>query len=176
MTNDNGQMTKFILLIGLPGSGKSTFAKQLLAECPQMLLISTDAIRGQLFGSQAFQGSWLLIWREIERQFQQAISTENIALFDATNAQRRNRREVIALARGLGFTQITAIWVDTPVWLCLARNKRRSRQVPEEIILRMHRQLRDAPPSLKEGLDKLIRLSEKSKYGNCDRILSENHT
>ncbi|MEH2136983.1 AAA family ATPase [Nostoc sp.] len=169
-------MTKLILLIGLPGSGKSTFAKQLLAECPQMSLISTDAIRGQLFGSQALQGPWLLIWREVERQFQQAIYTANTAIFDATNAQRRHRREVIALARELGFTQITAIWVDTPVWLCLARNKRRSRQVPEEIILRMHRQLRDAPPSLEEGLDGLIRLSEKSEYGNCDRAVSKNPT
>ncbi|MEH2317444.1 AAA family ATPase [Nostoc sp.] len=179
------QHSALILLIGLPGSGKSTLAKQLLAECPQMLLISTDTIRGQLFGSQAIQGSWLLIWREIERQFQQAMSddnpqsvyaTGNTAIFDATNAQRRHRREVIALARDLGFTHIRGIWVDTPVWLCLARNKRRSRRVPEEIILRMHRQLRDAPPSLEEGLDSLIRRSEKSEYGNCDRSVSKNHT
>lgn len=112
-----------------------------------MPLISTDGIRGQLFGSQALQGPWLLIWQEVERQFRQATSTANTAIFDATNAQRRHRREVIALARELGFTQIMGIWVDTPVWLCLARNKRRSRQVPEEIILRMHRQLRDAPKS-----------------------------
>ncbi|MEH1941747.1 MAG: AAA family ATPase [Nostoc sp.] len=169
-------MTKLILLIGLPGSGKSTLAKQLLTECPQMSLISTDGIRGQLFGSQAIQGPWLVIWQEVRRQFQQAISTNNTAIFDATNAQRHHRREVIALARDLGFTHITGIWVDTPVWLCLARNKRRSRQVPEEIILRMHRQLRDAPPSLEEGLDSLIRLSEKSEYGNCDRSVSKNHT
>jgi len=169
-------LTALILLIGLPGSGKSTLAKQLLAECPQMPLISTDDIRGQLFGSQAVQGSWLLIWQEVKRQFQQAISTNNTAIFDATNAQRHHRHEVIALARDLGFTHITGIWVDTPVWLCLARNKRRSRQVPEEVILRMHRQLRDAPPSLEEGLDNLIRLSEKLEYGNCDRLVSENHT
>jgi predicted kinase len=42
----------FFLLIGLPGSGKSTWAKKLLAECPQMQLISTDAIRGLLFGNK----------------------------------------------------------------------------------------------------------------------------
>ncbi|WP_392531641.1 AAA family ATPase [Nostoc sp. C117] len=169
-------LTALILLIGLPGSGKSTLAKQLLAECPQMQLISTDAIRGQLFGSQAIQGSWLLIWQEVERQFQQAISTGNTAIFDATNAQRGNRREVITLARDFGFTQITGIWVNTPVWLCLARNKRRSRQVPEEIILRMHRQLRDAPPSLEEGLDSLILYPESWEYGNCDRPVRKNHT
>ncbi|MGM3307708.1 AAA family ATPase [Anabaena sp. WFMT] len=144
------------LLIGLPGSGKSTLAKQLLTQCPQMQLISTDAIRGQLFGSQAIQGTWLLIWREIERQFQQATTVGIPTIFDATNAQRRNRREIIELARDLGFTHITGIWVRTPVWMCLVRNQKRDRQVPEEIILRMHRQLRDAPPSLEEGLDRLI--------------------
>ena len=149
-------MTKLILLIGIPGSGKSTLAKQLVSECPQMQLVSTDAIRGQLFGSEAIQGSWLLIWQEIERQFQQSVITEKLTLFDATNAQRQHRREVITLARNLGFTRIIGIWVRTPVWLCLARNKKRLRQVPEEVILRMHRQLRDAPPTLADGLDQIV--------------------
>ncbi|BAZ53535.1 hypothetical protein NIES4103_62140 [Nostoc sp. NIES-4103] len=169
-------MTKLLLLIGLPGSGKSTLAKELVTQCPQMQLISTDAIRGQLFNSEAFQGSWVLIWQEIERQFQQAIATGKTAIFDATNAQRRHRREVIVLGRDLGFTNITGIWVSTPVWLCLARNKKRTRQVPEEVIFRMHRQLRDAPPSLEEGLDSLIRFLGNCEYGNCAEVLSKNHT
>ncbi|WP_341526374.1 AAA family ATPase [Nostoc sp. UHCC 0302] len=180
-------MTKLLLLIGLPGSGKSTLAKQLLGECPQMQLISTDSIRGQLFGSEAIQGSWLAIWREVERQLQQAIASHRTAVYDATNAQRRHRRELIALARNKGFTHITGIWVDTPVWLCLARNKKRftaaspkeARLVPEEIILRMHRQLRDAPPSLQEGLDCLIHFKqgqERREYGNCADAVSKNHT
>ncbi|QLE58480.1 AAA family ATPase [Nostoc sp. TCL26-01] len=158
-------MTQLFLLIGLPGSGKSTLAKQLVTECPQMELISTDAIRGQLFGSEATQGAWLLIWQEIERRFQQAVLTEKIAVLDATNAQRSQRREMLTLARNSGFTYITGIWVRTPVWLCLARNKKRLRQVPEEVILRMHRQLRDAPPSLEDGLDNLIDVGLTPKYG-----------
>ncbi|PMB12122.1 AAA family ATPase [Fischerella thermalis CCMEE 5273] len=149
-------MTKLFLLIGLPGSGKSTLAKQLVTQCPQRRLVSTDAIRGQLFGDEAIQGPWLLIWRETERQFQRAIATDSTVIYDATNAQRRHRREVITLARDIGFTHITGIWVKTPVWLCIARNQRRKRQVPEDVIFRMYRQLRDAPPSLEEGLDYLI--------------------
>lgn len=153
--------SSLLLLIGLPGSGKSTLAQQLLAEAPHRQLISTDAIRSQLFGDEAIQGPWLLVWREVQRQFQQAVvqiscgaATE--AIYDATNVKRRNRREVIALARATGFTHITGLWLDTPVWLCLARNRRRDRQVPEDVIFRMHRQLRDAPPTLTEGLDRLI--------------------
>jgi predicted kinase len=149
-------MTKLILLIGLPGSGKSTLAKQLLTECPQMRLISTDVIRGQLFGLETIQGPWLLIWREMERQLQQAITANQGVILDATHAQRKNRREVITLARDCGFSYIMGVWVKTPVWLCLARNQKRLRQVPEDIILRMHRQIRDAPPSLEEGIDELI--------------------
>ena len=157
-------MAKLILLIGLPGSGKSSLAQQLLAEDPRRLLISTDAIRRQLFGDEAIQGPWLLLWREIQRQFQQAVvqisqRAAGEAIYDATNAQRRHRREVIALARATGFTHITGLWLDTPVWLCLARNKKRARKVPEDVIFRMHRQLREATPTVQEGLDYLIRFT-----------------
>ncbi len=169
-------MTKLILLIGLPGSGKSTLAKQLLAECPQIQLISTDAIRGQLFGNEAIQGSWLLIEREIQRQLQLAVVSSQTAIYDATNAKRSDRRDTIILTRNLGFTHIIGIWLDTPVWLCLARNQKRLHHVPEEIIFRMYRQLRDAPPSVEEGLDCLIRFSEWRQYGNCPHAVSENPT
>jgi predicted kinase len=149
-----------VLLIGLPGSGKSTLARQLLVADPKLTLISTDKIRERLFGDEIIQGEWLVIWREVQRQFQQAviqISRGEIcaAIYDATNAQRRHRREIMTYARTAGFKQIVGLWVDTPVWLCLARNRQRDRQVPEEVILRMHRQLRDAPPSLSEGLEHL---------------------
>lgn len=157
-------MVKLILLVGLPGSGKSSLAEQLLAADPKLRLISTDAIRKQLFGDEAIQGSWLLIWRQVQRQFQQSVmqisqGVVRAAIYDATNAQRRNRRDAIALARATGFTKIIGLWVDTPIELCLARNRRRTRQVPEEVIFRMHRCLRDAPPSLNEGFNELISYS-----------------
>ena len=157
-----------LLLIGLPGSGKTSLAQQLIAADPKLKLISTDAIRKQLFGDEATQGPWLLIWREVEQQFRQAVKLiacgkASAAIYDATNAQRRHRREAIALARATGFQFITGVWVDTPVWLCLARNRRRDRFVPELVIFRMHRQLRDASPAISEGLDHLIRYSARSQ-------------
>jgi predicted kinase len=126
--------------------------------------VSTDAIRAQLFGAESIQGSWLKIWLEVRQQFQDAVdrvvSKEiEFAIYDATNVVRKQRRQAIALARKMGFTQVTGLWVDTPLSVCLERNQRRDRQVPEAVILRMSRRLYGAPPSIEEGLDAVIHLN-----------------
>lgn len=153
-----------LLLIGLPGSGKSSLARNLIRLDPDRRLISTDAVRSQLFGDEAIQGSWLRVEREVEQQFcqtvQQILSGQvSEGVYDATNAVRKQRREAIALARNCGFTHITGLWLRTPLWLCLERNRQRDRQVPEDIILQMYRCLLSAPPSLEESLDCLIQIN-----------------
>jgi predicted kinase len=162
ITHYPSPIPKLVLLIGIPGSGKSSLAQQIVAASRGHLLISTDAIRGKLFGDEAIQGSWVLIWQELQQQFHQAVAaisqnSATEAIFDATNVVWQYRREAIAQARDTGFTHITGLWLDTPVWLCLFRNRRRQRIVPDDVILRMHRQLREQPPSLADGLDCLIR-------------------
>lgn len=151
-----------ILLIGLPGSGKTTLAGQIQSIDSGYIIISTDCIRAELFGDEAIQGAWPLIERSLQQKMQQAIEQirqqQAIAvLYDATNAVRRDRRRFLEQARSIGFNHLTGLWIDTPLPLCLERNQQRLRQVPEPVILRMHRRLTGAPPSLGEGLDCLIR-------------------
>lgn len=153
-----------VLLIGLPGSGKSTLTQHLLQRSDQRRVIATDAIRQQLFGDEALQGAWYQVWREVQQQLQQAawqLKQQQLTevIYDATNTARRQRRLLIAIARDFGYSRITGLWLDVPLALCLQRNQQRSRQVPEAVILRMARQLSGAPPSLEEGLDQLIRLT-----------------
>lgn len=163
-----------ILLIGLPGSGKTTLAQQLITQRPDYRLVSTDRIRAQLFGDEATQGPWLQVWREVQRQFQRSL-TEMLqgqafgVIYDATNAARKQRRRVVQLARGVGFSHISYVWLDTPLALCLERNQKRDRQVPEEIILQMQRQLLGAPPGLGEGCDRLIRLGAEIAISTAQR-------
>jgi predicted kinase len=152
-----------ILLIGLPGSGKSTLARSFLTTEPTGCLISTDAIRSQLYGDEAIQGSWLKVWLNVCQQFQSAVEQASqgrspYAIYDATNAVRKQRRQTIATARKAGFTSITGIWLNVPLPICLDRNRSRDRHVPEDVILRMYRRLYGAPPSLEEGLDGLVEL------------------
>lgn len=161
-------MARLILLIGLPGSGKSTFANYLVNECPKRRLISTDAIRALLFGEEAIQGPWGVVFREVGRQFRETVQQiqqgdVSEAIYDATNVVRKQRRQAIALARASGFTHITGIWLNVPLWLCLKRNQVRDRQVPEEVIFRMSRRLYGAPPAEPEGLDQVIEITLSMK-------------
>ena len=45
-------------MIGLPGSGKSTFA----VNHPECIVVSTDAIRGELFGDESEQKDGKLVF------------------------------------------------------------------------------------------------------------------
>jgi predicted kinase len=150
------------LLIGLPASGKSTLAHRWVIDSPCCVLVSTDAIRANLFGDETIQGPWPLVWREVERQFRHAIAQTHQglacgAIYDATNAVRRQRREVMQLAIALGFTKITGIWLDCSLETCLAQNQMRQRQVPDTVIEKMYRCLQGAPPSLEDGFSCLVR-------------------
>ncbi len=107
--------------------------------------------------------------RQVHQQMRQAIEQSEVAIYDATNAVRRYRREAIALARTTGFTHLIGLWLDTPLFLCLERNAKRDRTVPEEVIWQMHSSLLHAPPTQQEGFDYLIRYSS-ARCGNCDHL------
>lgn len=45
-------MPKFIMMVGLPGSGKSTWAKEYVKTSEnETVILSSDAVREELFGS-----------------------------------------------------------------------------------------------------------------------------
>lgn len=155
------------MLVGIPGSGKSTWARGFVLAQPRYTIVSTDSLRGKLYGDEAVQGDWAVIWRGVMAQWQQGVAAIqrgelNGVIYDATNARRRHRRAAIAAARQIGFAPITLVWFDVPLSLALERNRGRLRQVPAEIIATMHRQLQGAPPSVAEGGDRVLRLQPDS--------------
>jgi predicted kinase len=152
------------MLVGIPGSGKSTWAKAFLKEHPNYQLVSTDQIRAHLYGDEATQGNWPQVWQQVLAQWQSGIDqvhrgTLAGVIYDATNTRRRHRRQAIDTAKTLGFNTITLVWFDLPLAVCLGRNRERSRQVPPEVLVKMHRQLRGAPPSEGEKVDRVLRIT-----------------
>ncbi|NJM28129.1 MAG: AAA family ATPase [Pseudanabaena sp. RU_4_16] len=154
-------MPAAILLIGVPGSGKSKLAMEMLRSQrtgtpASTQLISPDLIRQKLYGSASIQGAWGQIWAEVQQEFTNAAASKHSIIYDATNYKREYRQEVIALARQHGFEPVTGLWLDVPLWLCLIRNQHRDRPVPDEIVIEMHTCLSRTPPHLSEGFDSLM--------------------
>ena len=171
-------IVRAVMLIGLPGSGKSSLA----AGAPEtMCVVATDAIRADLYGDAAIQGHWLHVWAAVEARWRDAAAriragALSAALYDATNTARKRRRATIAAMKAAGFTHVDGLFLDTPVALCLARNARRQRVVPEEVIWSMHRQLLGAPPNAAEGFSRLERASRSEWAAIALASLLENRT
>ncbi len=150
-SQDRRQHHPFILLVGCPGSGKSWLARRLQRQQPDYVIVSSDAIRAQLYGEAHIQGEWSMIASEIFRQIQQFTQWGKGIIYDATNVDPIHRQQFLGQLSQLDITTVDAWVLNPPLSLCLERNHRRSRQVPEAVIRKMFIQLQCHPPQLSEG-------------------------
>ncbi|MEO1432621.1 MAG: AAA family ATPase, partial [Cyanobacteria bacterium J06633_8] len=145
-------------LIGIPGSGKSTFAK-LLSQQGNYQIISTDDIRTKLYGDASIQGDWKQIKIEAIQCIYESLRAGKSIIYDATNFKRALRLEFLQkVKQKLGATHSLpwiAWYLNTPLSTSIAWNQNRDRQVPESVIHRMYEILQNFPPITAEGF-KLI--------------------
>ena len=66
---------------------------------------------------------------------------------------RLERRGWIKMAHEFGY-DVHAVFFDVPLEVCMERNRKRHRMVPEDVMQRMAQKLR--PPSFDEGFSKII--------------------
>ena len=155
-------------MIGPPGSGKSTLAAILAPLLPAQV-ISTDALREQLWGYSNIQGPWSELEPYLHGAIDRAIADGDNVLVDATHAQRDWRRRLMHRSMGDQHAQWTGWWLQTPLDQCLVWNRCRQRAVPEVVIRAMHVGLNSRPPNrpeLSEGFTSLIRLNPASSHLN----------
>lgn len=115
----------FIMVSGLPGSGKSYFCRK-LQERLTFPIVESDALRRVLFSSPNYS------LRESNRLFQachlliEELLREGIPLiFDATNLIERHREHLYHIADRVG-AKLVIVRVDAPVELVRQRLEHRS--------------------------------------------------
>lgn len=165
------------MLIGLPGCGKSTYASSMEGA----VVVSSDAIREELFGDVGDQEHNDKVFLEVGRRVKAALSegTAEAVVLDATNISKKRR---VAFLKELAKYECEkcAVWFAVPYEVCLERNLSRERRVQEHVISKMLMNFN--PPSRNEGFDSveivfsgdISSYTEKSFFDMADQYNQEN--
>jgi len=136
-----------VLLVGLPGSGKSTWAEG------KPGVLSSDALRELLADDPNDQTIHARVFRVLRDLLKHRLELERpVTYVDATNLTPYEREPYFKLTRSLD-CKIEAVFFDVPVDECIRRNRGRSRTVPDEVIRKMAARL--VRPSAKEGFSRV---------------------
>jgi predicted kinase len=147
-----------VLAIGLPGSGKSAWFKR-----HSISPLSSDLLRALLFDDPTEQRFQDLVFSNLRSMLKaRLIARRPLNYVDATNLTPQERQNWIKLAHDYGY-EAHAVFFDVPVEVCLERNQRRERMVPEDVMRRMAAKLR--PPTFEEGFSKITAVKVKKKEG-----------
>jgi len=147
-----------VLSIGLPGSGKSTWFKR-----HNILPLSSDMVRILLFDDVTEQRYQDLVFSTLRSMLRARLLAKRPSNYlDATNLSPHERRSWIKLAHDFGY-EVQAVFFDVPAEVCMERNRRRERNVPEDVMQRMAAKLR--PPKFEEGFAKITVVRLKKKDG-----------
>ena len=140
-----------IVLGGLPASGKSTYA-EMLVESGIFQRVCPDLIRKELYGDENIQGDGTRVFKIAHHDIREYGCLGENVVFDATNIDRKRRTELVKAMRGY-FDIIIFKWFSAPLSVCLARNAKRERQVPVEVLERMSANFDEPSIILDKGWD-----------------------
>ena len=144
---------RIVVLVGLPGSGKSGYLEQIGATA-----LSSDAIRRLLADDETDQTIHDRVFQTIRYLLRHRLALGRpVTYIDATNLTPEERQPYIGIGRSYG-CELEAIYFDVPLAVCRERNARRHRVVPEDALAMMAAKL--VPPSAAEGFDRIAVLCE----------------
>lgn len=141
---------KFIMLVGVPGSGKSTHAKNNYNN-NNFTIVSSDAIRKELFGDENCQNKPELVFHTMKQRALENLNNGKSVVYDATNIKRKDRLSVLDKIPNFVYKRADIIW--SPYEVCIARNEARERTVPYEVIDKMLKNFQ--MPYWDEGFDEI---------------------
>ena len=141
-----------VVLVGTQGCGKSTFARRWFRDTE---VVGSDECRRWVSDDAADQAVSREAFAVFYTLIRARLTHGRTTVADATNLTpwAREKLRQIAVARG---RPLVAIAFDVPLELCLARQSRRERQVPLDVVQQSADAFRQALAALpSEGYDRI---------------------
>lgn len=128
------------LLVGAPGSGKSTWGKNMVQVNPEVIRLCPDEFRAKLGWGEGDQSVSALAFETVKREMGKALDEGKSVLIDATNMYRKARKDFLNIAKGREAKTIAVVFECSKETL-MQRNEKRGKEggriVPEDVIDRM---------------------------------------
>ena len=158
-------MPTLYVMCGIPASGKSRYAK-LLAEEIDGVVVSSDGIRAEWYGSEEIQGDPNKIFREVELRCKNALGAGRFVIMDATNMNAKKRTNFL---KRMPECKKVCVVMAVPFDVCVKRDEERSRHVGPAVMEKMRKNFQ--MPYYNEGWDHI----EVFYPADCEMISSEYH-
>lgn len=131
-------MPTLLMLKGLPGSGKSTHARELVRKS-QYVRVNKDELRAMLHDGAHSKGRESAVLKVRDFIVVEALTKGSNVVVDDTNFApvHEARLRELATERGAKFE---SDFIDTPVDVCIERDLKRANSVGHKVILQMYDQ------------------------------------
>lgn len=153
--NQNTNNFTLYIMVGLPGSGKTTFAKKFI-EDKNINYLSSDELRAMFGTSQEDQSVTPKVFSYIKSMVDEYLKNKANVLVDATNVNKKERSDYIKTAKKYNAKVVVYVFKMDRAGL-IDRNKTRGQQggrvVPDFVIDKMLNKYEE--PSKIEGIDEI---------------------
>jgi predicted kinase len=179
-------MKKVLILQGLPGSGKSQFARELLLAHPgRWVRTNKDLLREMAHGSHWSPANEKFIVELRNTTILMALQAGKHVIVDDTNFED-NINQIQELVQGQAQVKVNDSFLKVPVEECIRRDLLRPKSVGKDVIMKMYNQFvlpqlvksvvynPDLPDAIIVDLDGTLRImGDRSPYdlSGCDRDL-----
>lgn len=137
------------LLCGIPGSGKSTWAREFIKSHDRCSYISRDAVRFSLqedINSDNYFDKEKQVFKSFVESINESISSDEVEniIVDATHINFPSRNKLISNINNTDNVQIICVVFNCDLQKCLNRNDLREgvEKIPRSVIRRMHSQFK----------------------------------
>ena len=151
-----------VIICGIPGSGKSHFAKTFFKK-EDRKRINRKEIRRHIYEMTSFGNKWKeeyfdeegeSLVKHVERKmYEQFLQNMDRVLIDNPSVTKSSRKNYLSLAEQK-FKTTGIIFLNTPLMKCMERNQKRDDAVPDKVISTLFSSIE--LPEKNEGFDDIL--------------------